>query len=282
MKNLDTIDAVREFLSPHRVTGKQIGFVPTLGALHAGHRSLIRRARDECDVVIVSIFVNPTQFAPGEDYAKYPKPLAADLTCCREDGVDAVFCPAASEMYPDDSSTTVAVTGLTEGLCGEHRAGHFDGVTTVVAILFHIVQPDVAYFGQKDAQQAAIIKRMVRDLAFPVEVVVCPTVREPDGLAMSSRNAYLDPERRAQATCLYKALTGARDQIEAGQHNVAVLIRAMRDIVASAGPCSIDYIDIVDPDTMQPKTAVEGKCLAALAVRIGNTRLIDNILIDAG
>jgi pantoate--beta-alanine ligase len=231
--------------------------------------------------VVVSIFVNPTQFAPGEDYDQYPQQIEADLACCRSDGVDAVFCPEADEMYPSGSSTTVAVSGLTEGLCGAHRPGHFDGVTTVVALLFNIVQPDVAYFGQKDAQQAAVIRRMVRDLAFPIELVVCPTVREPDGLAMSSRNAYLDPEQRAQATCLYKALTCAHDRIEAGQRDIAVLIKEMRDGIESAGPCSIDYVEIVDPDTMRPKTAAEGRCLVALAVHIGNARLIDNMLIDA-
>jgi len=281
MKTLETIDAVREFLEPHRIAGKRIGLVPTMGALHEGHRSLIRQARADCDVVVVSIFVNPTQFAPGEDFDKYPKQLSADLVCCREDGVDAVFCPAVSEMYPAASATKVVVTGPTEGLCGAHRPGHFDGVTTVVALLFNIVQPAVSYFGQKDAQQAAVIKRMVCDLTLPIELFVCPTVRESDGLAMSSRNAYLDPEQRAQATCLYKALTYARDQIEVGHRNVSALIQAIRHIVESAGPCSVDYIEIVDPDTMKPKTTAKGKCLVALAVRIGNARLIDNVLVDA-
>ncbi len=263
-------------------TAKSIGFVPTMGALHEGHRSLMRTAREGCQIVVVSIFVNPTQFGPGEDFEKYPRPLARDLAVCQEEGVDAVFVPEVGEMYPADAVTTVSVARLTEGLCGRHRPGHFDGVTTVVAKLFNIVQPDRAYFGQKDAQQAAVIRQMVRDLNWPIEVVVCPTVREADGLAMSSRNAYLSPEQRRQALCLSQALNWAKGRIEAGQRDVSKLTAAMREQIEAAGPCEIDYIEVVDAETLEPKASVQGQCLVALAVRIGPARLIDNVLVDAG
>jgi pantoate--beta-alanine ligase len=253
-----------------------------MGALHEGHRSLMRAARAGCDVVVVSIFVNPTQFGPGEDFQHYPRPLEADLAACREEGVDAVFMPAVAQMYPPGAVTTVSVRRLTEGLCGRFRPGHFDAVTTVVAKLFNIVQPDRAYFGQKDAQQAAVIRQMVRDLDWPVEVVVCPTVREPDGLAMSSRNAYLSPEQRRQAVSLSAALVWARTRIEGGERDVAKLVAGMREQIESAGPCQIDYLEVVDADTLEPKPGAAGRCLVALAVRIGGARLIDNVVVDAG
>jgi pantoate--beta-alanine ligase len=240
----------------------------------------MRAARAACDEVIVSIFVNPTQFGPGEDFERYPRPLEADLAACREEGVGAAFCPSVAEMYPPDSVTTVTVSRLTEGLCGAHRPGHFNGVTTVVTKLFNIVQPDVAFFGQKDAQQAAVIRRMVRDLCMPVEIVVCPTVREPDGLAISSRNSYLSAGERAQALSLSAALRWAEAQVRAGQRDVESLVREMRRQIDAAGPCGIDYIEIVDADDLRPKAVVEGRCLIALAVRIGNTRLIDNMVVE--
>ncbi len=282
MKELETVSQVREYLAPHRKAGRRIGFVPTMGALHEGHLSLVRAARNDCDLVIVSIFVNPTQFGPGEDFDKYPRMLDADLVACRAAGVDAVFCPQVSEIYPAGSATMVTVKRLTEGLCGAYRPGHFDGVTTVVAKLFNIVQPDVAYFGQKDAQQAIVLRRMVKDLLWPIEMVVCPTVREPDGLAMSSRNAYLSPAERRQALSLSAALFRARQEILAGQKDVAALVAGMRQYIESAGPCSIDYIEIVDAEDLTPLTAARGRCLVALAVRIGGTRLIDNVVVDAG
>lgn len=282
MKKLETVSQVREYLTPHRRAGRRIGFVPTMGALHEGHLSLMRAARRECDQVIVSIFVNPTQFGPGEDFEKYPRMLEADLAACQAEGVDAAFCPPVSEVYPVGSATAVTVKRLTDGLCGAHRPGHFDGVTTVVAKLFNIVQPDAAYFGQKDAQQAIVLRRMVKDLLWPIEMVVCPTIREPDGLAMSSRNAYLSPAERRQALSLSAALFRARDEILAGQRDVAALVAGIRQRIESAGPCRIDYVEIVDAEELTPLTTARGRCLLALAVRIGGTRLIDNVVVDAG
>ncbi len=302
MRKFESIAELREALRGVREQGRRVGFVPTMGALHEGHLSLVRRARAECGCVVVSIFVNPTQFAPGEDYERYPRPIEADLESCRKEGVDLVFCPTAAAMYPPGSATTVAVRGMTETLCGPHRPGHFDGVTTVVAKLFNVVQPDAAYFGQKDAQQAVVIRRMTRDLCWPIEIVVCPTVREADGLAMSSRNAYLDAAQRKQAAALYRALTWARERIEGGrssprrhgdtekkegvesrrggQRDAAELVRGIRERITSAGPCMIDYVEIVDADELTPKERVEGRCLIALAVRIGPARLIDNVVVD--
>lgn len=253
-----------------------------MGALHEGHRSLMRAARAECDVVVASIFVNPIQFGPGEDFEKYPRPIEMDLAACREEGVDVVFVPRVDEIFPGGSVTKVTVARLTEGLCGRHRPEHFDGVTTVVAKLFNIVQPDRAYFGQKDAQQAAVIRRMVRDLNWSIEIVVCPTVREANGLAMSSRNAYLSPEERKQALCLGAALTWAKERIESGERDVAGIVAGMRERIESAGECQVDYIEVVDADTLEPRRTVEGRCLLALAVQIGPARLIDNVIVDAG
>ncbi|NLX13924.1 MAG: pantoate--beta-alanine ligase [Phycisphaerales bacterium] len=281
MRKIESIKSIREYLSVARKADSLIGFVPTMGAIHAGHRSLMRAARADCAEVVVSIFVNPTQFGPSEDFAQYPRPIKADLAACAEEKVDAVFCPSVEEMYACGSATTVQVSGLTEGLCGGHRPGHFDGVTTVVAKLFNIVQPDIAYFGQKDAQQATVIRRMVHDLLWPLKIVVCPTVREPDGLAMSSRNAYLTPHERRQALCLHQSLSEAQAAIEAGHRDTGKLIEHMRERIVSAGPCAIDYIAIVDPDDLTDLRMVEKRCLIALAVRIGSTRLIDNILVDA-
>jgi pantoate--beta-alanine ligase len=280
MNKLQKIGEVRDFTRPHRRAGLRIGFVPTMGAIHEGHRSLMRAARAECGVVVVSIFVNPTQFGPSEDFEQYPRPLEADLAACEAEGVDAVLCPEVHEIYPAGDATRVSVTRLTEGLCGAHRPGHFDGVTTVVAKLFNIVQPDAAYFGQKDAQQTVVIRRMTQDLCLPIEIVVCPTVREPDGLALSSRNAYLTPEQREQALSLFKALTWADQQIRSGERDAEKLVSIMHDWIISAGPCHIDYVSIVDPDDLTPLSWIDDHCLIALAVRIGETRLIDNRLIE--
>ncbi len=281
MLKLETIHDLRACLAPFRQAGKRIGFVPTMGALHEGHRSLMRVARRECEVLVASVFVNPTQFGPGEDFEQYPRPIDADLAACRDEGVDVVFIPSVAEMYPPGEVTRVSVARLTEGLCGRHRPGHFDGVTTVVAKLFNIVQPDRAYFGQKDAQQAVVIRRMVRDLTWPLEIVVCPTVREADGLAMSSRNAYLSPGERRQATSLHAALLWGKEQIQAGERRVMKLTAGMRGRVEAAGPCWIDYIELVDAETLEPLSTAAGACLLALAVRIGSTRLIDNMPVDA-
>lgn len=279
VKTMQAIEEIRSFLLAHRGAGRRIGFVPTMGALHEGHRSLMRRARGECDVVVASIFVNPTQFGPNEDFSAYPRPLEADLAVCQAEGVDAVFCPSAEEMYADHAATEVTVARLTEGLCGAHRPGHFTGVTTVVAKLFNIVQPDAAYFGQKDAQQSIVIRKMVRDLFWPIEIVVCPIIRESDGLAMSSRNVYLSPAERRQALCLSASLRWAGEQIQAGQRDVKTIVEGMKEHIQQAGPCSIDYVEIVDADELTPKLQVQGTCLIALAVRIGKTRLIDNVVV---
>jgi pantoate--beta-alanine ligase len=242
--------------------------------------SLVRHARRHCDYIVVSIFVNPTQFVAGEDYSSYPRTLEADVARCAGEGVDLIFAPSAEQMYSLSAATTVHVARLTEPLCGRHRPGHFDGVTTVVTKLFNIVQPDAAFFGQKDAQQAAVIRKMAVDLDMPVEVIVCPTVREPDGLAMSSRNAYLSAEQRQQALCLYRGLQGARRAIAEGGRDAEALISQIRRTIAAAGPCTIDYIEIVHPETLEPVGRVTGPVLIAAAVRIGKARLIDNIVVD--
>lgn len=275
-----TIGAVREHVAEARRAGRRIGLVPTLGALHEGHLSLIRRAREQTDFVVVSIFVNPTQFVADEDLDAYPRTLDADVRACAEVGADLAFAPSAEEMYRPGAQTTVHVTGVTGPLCGAHRPGHFDGVTTVVTKLFNIVQPDAAFFGQKDAQQAVVVRRMTDDLDMPIEIVVCPTVREPDGLAMSSRNAYLSAEERRQALSLYRSLQAAERAVADGQRDSAGLIDRIRQTLEAAGPCVIDYVEIVHPETLDPIDVVGGPALIAVAVRIGQARLIDNIVVD--
>lgn len=250
-----------------------------MGALHAGHVSLMRAARDRGDRVVVSIFVNPAQFGPAEDFTAYPRPLENDLAVCRAEGVSLVFAPPVEEIYPEASRTTVTVAELTAGLCGASRPGHFDGVTLVVTKLFNIVGPDRAYFGQKDAQQAAVIRRMVADLNQPVEVVVCPIVREADGVAMSSRNAYLSESERRQARMLFAGLSRAKAAVDAGERGVAALQALVRETITSAGPCEIDYVEVVDPETMAPRTEYQRPSLIAVAVRIGKARLIDNLIV---
>jgi pantoate--beta-alanine ligase len=257
-----------------------VGFVPTLGALHDGHLSLIKQARSEADLVVVSIFLNPTQFGLGEDLNNYPKQEQQDVEICRKAGVDAVFLPSAEQIYPEGHRTVVKVEGLSEKMCGADRPVHFAGVCTVVAKLFNIVQPDLAYFGQKDAQQALIIKRMVQDLDMPTRIQVCPTVREEDGLAMSSRNAYLTERQRNQAVCLYQALQEGRGLICGGERDPAKVIKAMKGVITRAGPSEIDYVVAVDPQNLEPATQESPAWLLAVAVRIGGARLIDNILVD--
>jgi pantoate--beta-alanine ligase len=274
------IVSTRAAVTELRRSGRPIGFVPTMGALHAGHMSLVAAARDDNTRPVVSIFVNPTQFGPGEDYERYPRDTAGDLQQCQDAGVELVFLPAVTDMYRPDATTTVHVARLSETLCGPHRPGHFDGVATVVAKLLNIVQSDRAYFGQKDAQQLAIIRRMVRDLDLPVTIVPCPTVREPDGLAMSSRNAYLSSDERLRARVLYRALCDAREQIKSGTRTAQPLLARMRQQVAEGRPTGVDYISIVDPDTLQPVEQITGPVLVALAVRFGPTRLIDNLILD--
>ena len=282
MKVAKTIESVRNLVKAARSKGKIIGFVPTMGALHIGHISLIEAAVKKCDFVVVSIFVNPTQFGLGEDFEKYPRPLKADLEICRKAGVDVVFAPATKQMYPQENFTWVNVEKLTEQLCGRFRPGHFGGVTTVCAKLFNIVAPDIAFFGQKDAQQAIVIKRMVTDLNMPLEIVVCPTVRQADGLAVSSRNQYLTRQQKKNAPLIYKSLQKCQKLIEDGVADSKTIINQMRKILQQTPSIKIEYISIVDADTLQELKKITGKVLTAVAVKIGSTRLIDNIVVDAG
>jgi pantoate--beta-alanine ligase len=281
MEVAKTIAAVRKTIIMTRKQGKRIGLVPTMGALHKGHVSLIEAAREDCDFVVVSIFVNPTQFAPGEDLEKYPRPIERDLEICQEHGVDLVFAPAVQEMYPTQNLTWVTVERLTEPLCGRYRPGHFRGVATVCAKLFNIIQPHVAFFGQKDAQQAIVIKRMVADLNMPLEIVVCPTVRQEDGLALSSRNDYLSEQERNDATCIYRSLQKAKELIEAGVKDTTQILAAMRAIIEQVPSMRIEYVSIVDSQSLQNVEQITGDVLVAVAAGIGQARLIDNILVDS-
>lgn len=251
-----------------------------MGALHEGHLSLVRAARAKLDIVVVSIFVNPTQFGPHEDFAKYPRSFERDCELLEAEGVQFVFAPSVDEMYPQENLTWIEVKGLSERLCGRSRPGHFRGVTTVVAKLFNIVEPDVAFFGQKDAAQVAIIRRMVRDLNLPVEIRVCPIVRESDGLAMSSRNAYLSPEHRKSALVLYRSLMRAKEFFDAGERDSTKLISVAKQEFSQQPGVKLDYFEIVEPDTLEPLTAIDQRVWVAVAAIVGTTRLIDNILLE--
>lgn len=275
----ETVAGVRPQVAAARNAGQAIGFVPTMGALHAGHVSLIEQARGRCGSVAVSIFVNPTQFGPNEDFTRYPRTLDADLAACREAGADLVFVPSKEEIYPAGSSTFVEVAGLSDRFEGAFRPGHFRGVATVVLKLFEIVRPDVAFFGAKDYQQQLILRRMVRDLDVPVEIVTCPTVREPDGLAMSSRNRYLDPEQREQARSISAALFAARDRLRTGEGDLDAVRSEMRRTIEAAG-LSIDYATAADPETLEELRAPQAKMVLLVAARLGNVRLIDNMEVS--
>lgn len=264
-----------------RRRGHTIGLVPTMGYLHEGHMSLVQIARREADVVVVSLFVNPTQFGPAEDFSAYPRDFERDAACCRAAGVDVLFCPDAGTMYAADHSVCVDEERLSRGLCGAARPGHFRGVCTVVAMLFNLTLPDVAVFGEKDAQQLRVLRRMVRDLHFPVRVVPGPIVREPDGLAMSSRNKYLSPTERREALCLRRALDRAERAYADGVRDPAALGETMRDAVAEAPSARVDYVEIVDEETLEPALDPARPWLAALAVYVGRTRLIDNAVLGA-
>jgi pantoate--beta-alanine ligase len=273
-----TISDLRQALAEARRQHLTVGLVPTMGALHQGHLSLIAAARARNDFVIVTVFVNPSQFGPHEDLARYPRPFDNDLRLCAESGVDLIFHPEPAAMYPPGFCTWVEVAGLQDVLEGSSRPGHFRGVATIVLKLFHLVGPDRAYFGQKDGQQARIIQQMVRDLDLSVEVIVCPTVREPDGLALSSRNRYLEPGQRSRAAVLHEALEEARSLFLAGERDAGKLARVLRDRVESTPGSALDYAAVVDADNLQPVATVDRAVLLALAVRFGSTRLIDNLL----
>jgi pantoate--beta-alanine ligase len=279
MKICNTIGDMRAACSAAQRGGKRLGFVPTMGALHEGHMSLLRAAKASCDIVAASIFVNPTQFGPTEDLAKYPRSFERDRELLEKEGVELLFAPSVEEMYPAGAVTWVTVEGLSDKLDGRSRPGHFRGVTTIVAKLFHIVEPDAAFFGQKDAAQIAIIRRMVRDLNFPVEIVACPIVREADGLALSSRNAYLDEQQRKQALVLHQSLLRVKKSWEAGEQDAAKLVAAAREEFAQKKSVRLDYFEIVDPDSLDPVESAAQGALVAVAAFVGTTRLIDNILL---
>lgn len=280
MRVIDSVPEMRAFSRRIKAEGMRLGFVPTMGFLHEGHLSLVRASLRDADQTVVSIFVNPAQFAPHEDFKDYPRDLDRDLDMLRHEGVDTVFTPSAGELYPTDYATYVEVHGLQERLCGRSRPVFFRGVCTVVLKLFHIVSPDVAFFGQKDAQQALIIKRMVRDLHLDVSIEVCPIVREEDGLARSSRNIYLDPEQREASLCLFRSLEHARSMIQEGERNARRIKEGMLEVIGSEPQAGIDYVEIVAPETLLPREVVQDGDLIALAVYIdGRVRLIDNMIV---
>ena len=281
LKIYTKIDEMQAASRATRGAGKKLGFVPTMGALHEGHLSLVRVARTSCDVVAASIFVNPTQFGPTEDLAKYPRSFQRDCELLQQEGVELVFAPSVEEMFPAGAVTWVTVEGLSDKLDGRSRPGHFRGVTTVVAKLFHIVEPDAAFFGQKDAAQMAIIRRMVRDLNLTVEIVACPIVREADGLAMSSRNVYLRPEERKRALVLHRSLLRVRELVDGGEHDAARLVAAGRGEIPNEESVRLDYFEIVDPDTLDAVADVSEGALVVVAAFVGSTRLIDNVLLGA-
>lgn len=280
MEIIRTVEWMKQVTRQARAEGRVVGFVPTMGALHAGHLSLIEAARHESSPVVVSIFVNPKQFGPNEDYAKYPRNFEADREMIENAGVDFLFVPSAEEMYPPGFRTSVTVEGLGDRLEGRVRPGHFRGVATVVLKLLEIVAPRFAYFGRKDAQQARIIRQMARDLALDADIVVRPIVRELDGLAMSSRNRYLSATERQAATVLYRALDRARQAITAGERNTARLVELMRGVLAAEPLALPDYVEIVDADSFETVIRLRGTCLILLAVRVGPARLIDNMLVE--
>ncbi len=280
---IEEIRDLRAQLDAVRRQGRTVGFVPTMGAFHDGHRSLMRAARANHDTVVVSLFVNPLQFGPAEDLGRYPKDLAADVAAAAAEGVDIVFAPPVEEMYPGFPApplTTVSVGGLTDGLCGSARPGHFDGVATVVAKLFAIIGPSTAYFGKKDAQQLAVVRRMTADLCLPVEIVGCPLVREPDGLAMSSRNRNLSPAQREAATVIHRGLqTGAELVVGGGERDAARLRRVVANVLTTEELVRLEYAEVVAADTLAPLEVLDGEVLVAVAARVGDVRLIDNMTI---
>lgn len=280
MKIVNKVRQMQVLSDKFKKEGKKIAFVPTMGYFHKGHLSLMERGRELADILVISIFVNPIQFGPGEDFMEYPRDLERDLSLAEGVGVDVVFIPEAEEMYPPDYQTYLEVTGLTQHLCGLFRPGHFRGVTTVVAKLFNIVKPDIALFGLKDYQQYIVIKRMVRDLNYDIEVVGCPIIREEDGLAMSSRNTYLTPEQRKSALCLYQGIKLAERLVREGQRDAKIIIKEVIDYIESKPYTQIDYVKICHPETLDDLEYLNDKALLALAVRVGKARLIDNTILE--
>jgi len=280
MRIVRTVTEMRAAARDARAAGRRIGLVPTMGALHEGHLSLVRRARADSGLVVVSLFVNPTQFAAGEDLSAYPRDEVRDAALAEGEGADILFAPSVQEIYPEGFATTIHISGITEVLCGASRgAGHFDGVATVVAKLLNMVTPDVAYFGQKDAQQVLVVRRLVRDLDIPVRIEACPIVREPDGLAMSSRNVYLDADARAQATALNKALAAAAAAVAGGETAAGPVLTAARDVLADAG-IDPEYLELRHPDDLRRLDRIERAALLAVAARVGRARLIDNRILE--
>jgi pantoate--beta-alanine ligase len=276
---MKVIKTIPEMQAYRKTLVEPVGFVPTMGYLHEGHISLVRKAKEENASVVVSIFVNPTQFGPGEDFEKYPRDLQGDIELLAEEGVDAVLAPESGEMYPQDFNSRVEVIGITQKLEGNCRPGHFRGVTTVVNKLFNIVRPARAYFGQKDAQQAVVINKMVKDLNMNLDVVTCPTIREEDGLAMSSRNVYLNPEERQAATVLYRSLMLVKDMYDQGERNAESIRKEMVRLIKTEEMARIDYVSVADPVTLDELDVIIGKALVSLAVKFGKTRLIDNVVL---
>ncbi|MGI9102699.1 MAG: pantoate--beta-alanine ligase [Terriglobales bacterium] len=279
MKLLQNPDDMHAHCAHCKREGRRIGLVPTMGALHEGHLSLVRAARAQSDVVAVSLFVNPLQFGPNEDFAKYPRTFESDREKLEAEKADLLFAPSADDMYTKDATTFVEVAALSEKLDGRSRPGHFRGVTTVVSKLFHIVEPDLAFFGQKDAAQVAVLRRMVRDLNLAVRIVVCPIVRETDGLAMSSRNAYLNPEQRKHALALYRSLMRLQTLADKGERSAAALAAAGKQVMAEEPGARLDYFEVVNPDTLEPLDDISRGALVAVAAWVGNTRLIDNLVL---
>ena len=279
MKLVDSISRMSTLSKMVRKEGKAIGLVPTMGYLHEGHASLIKAARKHTDFVVLSIFVNPLQFGPSEDFEKYPRDLKRDEECARAAGVDVIFYPPVKEIYPEGYATYVGVEGLTDTLCGASRPGHFRGVATIVAKLFNIVKPAVAYFGQKDAQQAAVIRKMVQDLNMDVEIKMMPIVREADGLAMSSRNSYLSEDERRDALVLHQALQKAQALVKDGEREPRKIIRAVREMIEQKPMVKIDYVSVVDTRELREVPEIAGEALVAVAARVGKTRLIDNVIV---
>jgi pantoate--beta-alanine ligase len=293
MKIFKSVEEMRSACHTAKRTDRRVGLVPTMGALHEGHLSLVRAARAQSDVVAVSIFVNPTQFGLNEDFSKYPRSFEGDCELLEKEGVDLLFAPSVEEMYPPGTMTCVTVEGLSDKLCGRSRPGHFRGVTTVVAKLFNIVGPDLVFFGQKDAAQLAIIRRMVRDLDFLVQIVGCPIVRQPDGLALSSRNAYLDPQQRRASLALHRALLEIQTMFDRGERNLERLIEAGERMISQEPGVRLDYLEIVDPESLEPipqtrwgqepqlsRALPSRQGLVAIAAFVGNTRLIDNVVLN--